>query len=126
VSVQGGTLTARAIRPDGSQIDSVTLSPPPVISSLRVATAAASSPGPIHRGTITILGRQLSPYEVTDSSYFPPNEINGTVVHLDGRRLPLVYVSGDTIVALLRTIGRGPAAVRVTTPNGWMETTTYL
>jgi uncharacterized protein (TIGR03437 family) len=80
----------------------------------------------VHRGTLTILGRQLSAYEVTDSSYFPPNEVNGTVVHLDGRRLPLMYVSGDTIVALLRVTGRGEATVRVTTPNGWTETTTYL
>jgi 3',5'-cyclic AMP phosphodiesterase CpdA len=126
VSVQGGTLTARAIRPDGTQIDSVTLSPPPVINSLQVARAAATSPGPIHRGTLTILGRQLSPYEVTDSSYFPTNQVNGTVVHLDGRRLPLAYVSGDTIIALLRSTGRGPATVRVTTPNGWTETETYF
>ena len=126
VTVQGTKLTARAIRPDGSEIEAVTLAPPPVISDLRVASAAPSSTTPVHRGTLTILGRQLSAYEVTDSSYFPPNEVNGTVVHLDGRRLPLMYVSGDTIVALLRATGRGEATVRVTTPNGWTETTTYL
>jgi len=126
VSVAGTKLTARAIRPDGSEIEAVTLSPPPVISSLRVASAAPSNLTPVHRGTLTILGRQLSAYEVTDSSYFPPNEVNGTVVHLDGRRLPLMYVSGDTIVALLRATGRGEATVRVTTPNGWTETRTYF
>jgi hypothetical protein len=126
VAVSGTTMTVRAIRSDETEIESVRLAPQPIITSVSTAAASASSLSPVRRGVVRIVGRQLSAEENLDTTNFPPNEVNGTVVHLDGRRLPLAYVSGSEITALLRVTGRGSALLRVTTPNGWTETTTYF
>ncbi len=119
--VQGSRLTLRAIRPDGREIDTITLAPVPLISSDSTVNAASFTPSLAPGALVSIFGRSLAVEEILASSLPLPTELSGINVTLNGRRLPLLYVSGTQINTQLLFDVRGRATLRVNTPNGFSE-----
>jgi uncharacterized protein (TIGR03437 family) len=139
VEVQGPRLTVRAIRVDGQEIDAFTLQlpavsppvtppPPPPRPVLieAVVNAASFTPSLAPGSLISIFGRSLATIESRAVRFPLPDEISGTVVTLNGRRLPLLYVSSTQINAKLRFDIEGRATVRVVTPGGEGEATVEI
>lgn len=124
--VNGLKMTLTSISSHGVEIDTITLSPPPIISTIAMASISSASSVNAPRGLIRIRGQQFAAAEVYASSFLLPMELSGVTVTLDGRPLPLYYVSGNEITAQLRVTGRGRATVKVTTANGSAESSTYF
>ncbi len=134
--VQGPRLTVRAIRIDGQEIDSFTLalpappSPPPPpppppppnpVTLDGIVNAASFTPAMAPGSLISIFGRRLATAEGRATRLPLPEQLSGTAVMLNGRRLPLLYVSSTQINAKLRFDVEGAATVRVITPEGFSE-----
>jgi uncharacterized protein (TIGR03437 family) len=137
--LDGPRLTVRAIRIDGQEIDAFTLAlptarplppeaPPPdrrVTESVRVESvvnAASYTPEVAPGSLISVFGRYLARIEGRAVRLPLPDELAGTVVLLNGRRLPLLYVSSTQINAKLPFGVLGPAMLRVITAEGSDET----
>ncbi|MCX6633545.1 MAG: metallophosphoesterase [Acidobacteria bacterium] len=119
--VQGSRLTVTAIGLDGREIDRVTLAPPSRISAEAVVNAGSFAPALAPGSLITIFGRDLAVEEGRASTPPLPTELAGTTVSLNGRRLPLLFVSGYRIDAQLPYGPVGQATLRVNTPNSSAE-----
>lgn len=136
VDLQAPRLTVHAIRLDGQEIDTFSLQlptgPPPVVQPPPpapnpvtvegVVNAASFTPALAPGSLISIFGRALSASENRAARLPLPDEMSGTVVTLNGRRLPLLYVSSTQINAKLLFTVEGPATLNVTTPEGSAET----
>jgi acid phosphatase type 7 len=130
VEVQSPRLTVHAIRLDGQEIDTFTLQlpapppppppppPPNPVTVEGVVNAASFTPGLAPGSLISIFGRALAATENRALRFPLPDELSGTVVTLNGRRLPLLYVSSTQINANLAFDVEGPATLRVATPDG--------
>jgi uncharacterized protein (TIGR03437 family) len=116
--VEGYRMTLHAIRADGKEIDRVTLAPPPLLSYGAVVNAASFTPTLAPGGLVSIFGRHLASEESRPSSLPLPTGLSGASVTLNGRPVPLVYVSGTQINAQLPYDVQGYATLVVATPNG--------
>lgn len=116
--VEGYRMTLRAIRADGKEIDRFTLAPPPLLSYGAVVNAASFTPTLAPGGLVSIFGWYLAAEENRPSNLPLPANLSGVSVTLNGRPVPLVYVSGTQINAQLPYDVQGRATLMVTTPNG--------
>jgi uncharacterized protein (TIGR03437 family) len=116
--VDGYQMTLRAVRADGVEMDRVILRPPPRVAEGAAVNAASFLSNLAPGGLIAIFGQHLAANERTASSDPLPATLSDVSVDLNGTLLPLLYVSGSQINAQIPFGVRGPAALRVTTPNG--------
>jgi len=138
VDVEGPRLTLQAVRIDSQEIDRFTLTlppppappaPPPVsppvttnpVTVEAVVNAASFTPGLASGSLISIFGRALASTEARAARLPLPHQLSSTTVTLNGRSLPLLYVSSTQINAKLRYDVEGPAILRVTTSQGSAE-----
>ncbi len=121
--VRGTRMTATAIRDDGTQIESFTLAPYPLLSSDSAVVNAASFTSAVGPGgLISIFGRFLAPEDRVAPATPLPTELGGSEVTLNGVKLPLLFVSRGQINAQLPFDVLGAATLRVSTPNGGSQT----
>jgi len=116
--VDGSRMTLRAIRADGREIDRFTLSPFPRIPDNAVVNAASFTSDLAPGGLVAIFGRYLASEELAAASTSLPTTLGGVSAELNGRPLPLLYVSGSQINAQIPFDIQGPATLRVATQNG--------
>jgi predicted MPP superfamily phosphohydrolase len=118
--VRGSQLALRAIALDGTEIDAVTLTPAPHIAANGVAPAITMTQTPQGGTEIHILGRALAAEQraAVDVRTF---ELEGVSVMLNGRRIPLHYVSANEIYARAPFLISGSPVLRITTPNGFSD-----
>lgn len=120
--VRDSKLILTAIGEDGRVIDSVTLAPPPQVSTEGVVSAASLSNALAPGALISILGRNLAFEAAAARGPGPlPVTLSGTEVRVAGRLAPLVSVSPGRIDAQLPYGITGPAVLRVSTPNSSAE-----
>jgi acid phosphatase type 7 len=119
--VQGSRLTITAIGLDGQEIDRVTLAPPSRVSAEAVVNSGSFASGLAPGSLITIFGRDMSAGESRAATPPLPTELAGTSVTLNGRRLPLLFVSPYQINAQLPYGPVGQAMLRVSTPSSFTE-----
>ena len=106
VDVQDAQMTLRAIDSDGQEIDNFTLEPrfplsgkPPQLSTGAVVNAASFTPALAPGTLVSIFGQNLSFRENRANRLPLPNQLGGANVSLNGRRLPLLFVSPSQINA---------------------------
>ena len=121
VQVQGSRLTVTAIGEDGREIDRMTLAPPSKTSVEAVVNAGSFAPALAPGSLISIFGRDLAVEERRALSAPLPTELAGTTVSLNGRRLPLLFVSGCQINTQLPYDQVGQATLQVSTPKSSAE-----
>ena len=121
VEVEGSRLTSRAIRDDAAEIDSFSIEPPPRIFGTVAFQDDSFTPRLSPRALFSIWGRNLAEQAMDAASLPLPTLLSGTAVTLNGRRLPLLYVSPTEIDAQVVTDTRGPAVLGVRTANGTAE-----
>jgi uncharacterized protein (TIGR03437 family) len=143
VEVDGPRLTVRAIRIDGQEIDAFVLqlpsAPPPLpppppplplpmtsVTVEAVVNAASFAPALAPGSLVSIFGKSLARAEGRAARLPLPEELSGTVVRLNGRPLPLLYVSSTQINASFRFHMEGPATLRVITPDGSSEVSVQI
>lgn len=119
VEMQPYQITLRAIRIDGKEIDRLTLAPKPRVDA--AVNAASFTPALSPGSLFSIFGRYMAADEAQAQSLPLPTQFPGMSVTLNGRALPLLYVSSTQINAQLPFDVRGAATLRVTTPNGFSE-----
>jgi hypothetical protein len=122
VEVEGTRIGIRSIRHDGTELDNYTIEPGPVFSDDPVDLPVTLDPGPIAGAAIRIIGRGLAAQEILAYEPSPQTEIAGTVVTVNGKPIHLLYVSPTQICAQLPFDVDGNIVLRVTTPNGFIET----
>jgi uncharacterized protein (TIGR03437 family) len=121
VDVDGSQMMIRAITPDGSEFDNVTLTLPTVRGSASVVNGASFSTALAPGGLISIFGEGLAA-GTTQASVAPlPTALGGSTVALNGTPLSLTYVSPGQINAQLPLNVQGPATLRVATVSGFAE-----
>jgi predicted MPP superfamily phosphohydrolase len=118
VEVRGSRMIVRAIRYDGTEIESTTIAPRPMFSDELNVKAITFQPAPVAGALVRIVGRSLSTEESSFCSTLLPTEMFGTSVTINDRPLSLVYVSNTQIYAQLPFTVEGNITVRVTTANG--------
>lgn len=123
--VEGTRITLRAIRANGSEIENVTLAPQPTISAGGTVNAASFTTGIAPGGLISVFGVHLAAQEAVATSFPLPTELSGAFLVLNGRRLPLLYVSGTQINAQL-PFDAGSGTLTVTSPNGSFSTSVNI
>lgn len=111
----------QAIDIDGQQIDQFTLTTPPILAAAGVVNAASFTTALAPGSLVSIFGRMLSTDEGGARGLPLPTEMGGTNVTLNGRRLPLLYVSRTQINAQLPFDIQGPGTLRVTYSGGSAE-----
>jgi uncharacterized protein (TIGR03437 family) len=131
--VDGARMTITAIEPDGSQDgrvrDRFTIEPripltgdPPKLSTEGIVNAAsftAVNPGVAPGAIVSLFGQNLALRERQVSSPLPlPTQLIGTTVTVNGRLLPLFYVSPGQINAQLLYGMQGRVTLQVSTPIG--------
>ncbi len=119
--VQGPRLTLRAIRIDGVDIDGITLSALPLVSRESVVNAASFTTALAPGALVSIFGRQLATGEAQASGLPLPTELSGTSLTVNGRPLPLLYVSRTQINAQMPFDVQGAATLRISTAGGSVE-----
>lgn len=116
--LRSNQMTIRAIREDGSEIDSFTIAPRPVLSSSPVVNAATFERSICAGAVISIFGENLA-FEESSAGTIPlPRQLAGVRVTLDGRDLPLYFVSSRQINAQVFTDFAGEGVLEVITRNG--------
>ena len=80
------------------------------------------SPGPVAGASIRIIGRALAGEETFLCTPTPPTNMAGTTVTINGQPIQLLYVSPTQIYGQLPFNINGNITIRVTTPNGFVET----
>jgi len=129
IDVSGLQMKVQAVRPDGSLIDSFSLTASPLAASGAVHDAAAFGTTVAPGGLISIFGWNLASGEELAPALPYPTRLGGVQVDYGNPHLPLLYVSRTQINAQLSF---GPAfaqTLRVITPAGevsvplqWRET----
>ncbi len=122
VDVDGYRLLMRVIRLDGQEIDRLVLAPPPGINAGAVVNAASFTRSLAPGSLISIFGRQMAADDGSATAVPLPDTIGRLNVTLNGRRIPLLFVSPSQVNAQLPFDVTGQATLRVTTPNGSAET----
>jgi Calcineurin-like phosphoesterase/IPT/TIG domain len=120
--VRGTRLTFHAIRHDGVELDTYTIAPAPLLADDPNVQPVALRPGPLSSTTIKITGRNLGEEVTFSSAPKPQTAMAGTVVTVNGAPIPLLYVSPTEIYGHLPGSVNGNITVRVTTGNGFLET----
>ena len=125
VEVNGGKMKISPISVDGFLIEPpAVLSPVPLLQPNSTVNAASFAPGLAPGALVSIFGRFLSLNEAGAPALPLPPSLGGAQVTLNGRRLPLLYVSRNQINTQLPfDAPTGPATLRVTTVNGFAEST---
>lgn len=126
--VQGGRMTLHAIGVDGVEIDPgpVVLAPKPVITTGSGVNAASFVPSLAPGSLVSLFGKFLA-FDQTVADKFPlSTQMGGATVTLNGRPLPLLYVSSGQINTQFPFNIIGSAALRVTTLNGFSEVTVNI
>ncbi len=121
VEVRGGTMTFRVIGADGRQFEQYTLSPKPVLIDPPNNRAISFQSAPTQGSFIRINGRNLAEEALVCGST-PPTELGGATVSVNGQSIPILYASPTQIYAQLPFTVDGNITVRVTTANGFSET----
>jgi hypothetical protein len=115
--VRGPQFTVHAIRYDGVEMDTYTIAPVPLLSDDPAVQPVVLS---ADRTIIHITGRNLAEAEAYSPDPLPG--MAGTVVTINGAPVPLIYASPDQIYGQLSAALQGNITVRVTTANGFVET----
>ena len=118
VEVRGSRMDVHAIRYDGTEIETTTLTPRPMFTDDPNIKPVSFQPAPVAGALVRIVGRSLSTEESTFCSSALPDEMFGTSVTINDRPLSLVYVSNTQVFAQLPFTVDGNITVKVTTPNG--------
>jgi len=116
--VDGSRMTVRALAADRREIDRFTLSPPPRLADEAAVNAASFTPALAPGGLVAIFGQHLASEEIASATTPFPVTLDGVSVELNGRPLPLLYVSGSQINTQLPFDVQGTATLRVITRNG--------
>jgi acid phosphatase type 7 len=117
-----GSLVIRAIRLDGSVLDTVTIAPPPSSISDSVVNGASFMPLLAPGSVISIFGQFLAPRSGSAGAFPLPEEIANAQVTLNDAKLPLFFASSSQVNAQLPFEAQGPATLRISTPAGSSET----
>lgn len=117
-----GSLVLRAIRLDGSVLDTVTIAPPPAMNSVAVVNGASFAPALAPGSVISIFGQFLAPRSGSAAGFPLPDELASAQVTLNGVKLPLFFASHAQVNAQLPFDSQGAATLRITTPAGSTET----
>jgi acid phosphatase type 7 len=120
--VRGTQMTIHAVRADGVEIDSFSIAPVPAFTDDPRLAPVTLNPGPVAGATLRIIGRALAAEETFLCSTTPPTDMAGTVVTVNGQPVQLLYVSPTQIYAQLPFPVSGNVVVRITTANGFAET----
>ncbi len=119
--VEGPQFSCSAIDSSGQQIDQFTLATPPLLEAAGVVNAASFSTALAPGSLVSIFGRMLSTEEGGARGLPLPTEMGGTNVTLNGRRVPLLFVSRTQINAQLPFDIQGPGTLRVSYAGGSAE-----
>ncbi len=126
VDVDGGRMTISPIGVDGAVIEKdgkpVVLQPAPLLQPEGVVNAASYFRTVAPGSLISVFGRFLALEERGAQSLPLPQSLAGTEVTLNGRRLPLLYASRTQLNVQLPFDVTGQGTLRVTTPNGFADT----
>jgi uncharacterized protein (TIGR03437 family) len=120
VEVEDGRMLIQPIGLDRRSLDFVRLEPAPALSAAvnGASFTAQVAPG----GLISLFGRKLAVRAQQAAAAPLPSELAGTRVSLNGRDLPLVFVSPGQVNAQLPFDARGFGVLRVTSVNGrWSD-----
>ncbi len=123
IDVQGSRLTTHTIRIDGTEIDSTTIAPAPVMADGACVNAASFTQAVAPGALVSIFGRNIAAGDSSARSLPLPTELSGISVSVDGRRIPLLFVSPTQVNAQLPFNVRGRVSLQVSTPNGSSSTT---
>ena len=115
-------ITIRSIRYDGAEVDSYTVAPSPVFSDDPKVKPITLTPAPVAGAVIRIIGRNLASEETFLCTPTPPDDMSGTTATVNGRPIQLLYVSPTQIYGQLPFSVDGNVTVRITTANGFVET----
>jgi len=126
VRVEDWRMSVTAVALGGRILDRFVLAPPPEISSDGLVNAACFGPALAPGSLIAVFGRNLAVEDRSALNFPLPVELAGTGVSVEGRPLPLLFVSPNQINAQLPYGIEGPARLRVSTPNGSMEASLRL
>lgn len=128
VDVNGGRMTISPIGIDGLLVEpSAVLTPAPLLSLNSTVNAASFAPGLSPGALVSVFGSFLSLNEAGAQSLPLPATLGGTQVTLSGRRLPLLFTSRNQINTQIPfDMPSGPGTLRVTTANGFAETTVEI
>jgi uncharacterized protein (TIGR03437 family) len=120
--VRGAQMTLRVFRVDGVEIDTVPLTPLPVLATENFVVDAASFAPRLAPGSlVSIFGRNLSGEESRASSTPLPKDLGGVTIRVNGQRLPLLFTSAHQVNAQLTYDSTGEVTMEVTTRNGVIE-----
>jgi uncharacterized protein (TIGR03437 family) len=124
--VDGPRINLRAIDIDGRQIDEISLTTPPILTADGVVNSASFTPALAPGSLVSLFGRRLATEEAAAPRVPLPTEMGGAIVTLNGRRLPLLYVSRDQINTQLPFDVQGAATLRVSSLGGVVEVSIAL
>lgn len=116
--VTGAKLQLRATSINGSELDSTTIAPQPVLRTRAVVNGADYSAKLASGGLISIFGLQFAPEDMTANRFPLPKSGGGASVLLNGESLPLLMTSASQINAQLPFQVSGEAELTVRNPNG--------
>jgi acid phosphatase type 7 len=122
-SVDGYSMTLESVSINGNEIDRVTLTPKPILSAEAVLDSASFLPAVAAGGLISIFGKFLSAIDATAARIPLPRELSKLNVTVNGQPIPLLMATAQQVNAQLPFDIVGSATVRVTTPNGSVDTT---
>jgi hypothetical protein len=112
--VDGPRLSLQSISDRGAEVDNVVLAPKPVLAeSSRVLTF---DPAPRVGGLIYVRGCNLASQETLAQAMV--TNLSGTILRINGRSIPLIYVSPTQIVGQLPVDVSGAITLSVATENG--------
>ena len=121
VEVDGASIRLVATTHEGTVVDRATLSPlPALVDDGRLPVAIT----PLGVGSLVrILGRSLAVEEQFGAVAAGSPEMGQTTVAVDGTALSLIYVSSTQIWARSPAPIQGSFVLKITNPNGSLETT---
>ncbi|MEP6963770.1 MAG: metallophosphoesterase, partial [Acidobacteriota bacterium] len=117
-SIDTARLQLKAIQADGTLLDTLSLSPAPVLLTDGIVDAAAFGPEVAAGGLATIFGYHLCPQESSPLQYPLPRSIAGCSVTVNGQALPILLAAGNQFNVQLPLNITGDATLAVLTPNG--------
>jgi uncharacterized protein (TIGR03437 family) len=114
-------MLVEAVDDSGAVFDSFSLAPAPQISSGAAVNAATYTNALAPGALMSIFGLHLAVEESLAPRLPYPELLAGVRVTLDGRALPLLFVSPGQLNTVLPFSAEGRGTVRVTTANGVSE-----